>query len=162
MEEKSREYIREKYKTILLDDNNICIEKMWLYDIARKIGFDFDKPEDVFIDNQGYGRECIVYRLGDTPICLVISNESIICTRPPKISKGSEMYLEYYFFRLCRNWVGVHSGTSDSTLKEEMLFIDLVNELLTCSGCDTINPEDYLPDSIDSLIDIVNGDNGVQ
>ena len=136
------------YSSILVDEKDICTSDLWFYNIAKKIGFDFDNPTGH--RNYGAGLRGYFYRLKDTPIYIA--------------ARYCELFVDEYnspiqkVFKLSQ-WRGTMKVDENMCISvEEKLFIDLVNELLASVGYEQIDcSKEYLPDNVDRLIDIVNG-----
>lgn len=152
MEEIDVDKLIQKYEPILLDEQHIAVSDMWFYNIAKKVGFNFDNPDrEVIRDSND---SVFVYRLGNTPVCIMDSNnleyyELCIKFKDDTDKHWSKDYIPRIICKLCNK--------SNNIEEMEMLLVELINELLVISEQDPINQEDYLPDDIGSLINIVNG-----
>ena len=143
----------QKYEPILLDRQHIEVRDMWFYNVAKKIGFNFNKPDREVINNSN--NSVFVYRLGNTPICIKDSDnleyyELCIKFKDDTDKYWSKDHIPRIICELCNK--------SNNIEEMEILLVELINELLVISEQDPINQEDYLPDDVDSLINIINGE----
>jgi hypothetical protein len=133
----------ETYDPILVKEGDMNeIKNAWFYDVAKRIGFDFDNPREYRKPRDGYTILGWFFRLGNTTIYIASRHQELF------IWKGR--YLEYP--------LELGNIVCHSIVDKEVLFVKLVNELLALEGYDPVEySKDGLPDDVNELIDIVNG-----
>lgn len=61
MEKKSREELVQKYTSIIDGEQYVEISDMWFYDVAKRLGFNFDNPDEELIGGRAGNQSAFVY-----------------------------------------------------------------------------------------------------